>query len=98
MQRPHVVSQPGRHRGRTRPPLLGRAMPLGCHRRSQGLPQTSVRQYEIVVHMVERQLLAQARLPLAQRAGTPSNGRDVLAQAEVEALEFITIYGILGLQ
>jgi len=48
--------------------------------------------------MVERQLLAQARLPLAQRAGTPSNGRDVLAQAEVEALEFITIYGILGLQ
>jgi len=43
-------------------------------------------QHEIVVHMGQCQLLAQARLTLAQRAGTPSNGRDLLTQAEVEAL------------
>src|SRR5262249_28200151 len=81
-----MVRQAGRHGGRTRPPLLGRAMPLGCHRDSQGLPQTGVRQYEIVVRMVERQLLAQARLTLAQHSGPPSNRRGVLAQAEVDAL------------
>jgi hypothetical protein len=43
-------------------------------------------QNEIVIHMVQGQLLPQAHLALAQHAGTPSNGRDVLTQAEVEAL------------
>jgi hypothetical protein len=36
--------------------------------------------------MVQRQLLAQARLTLAQGARPPSNRRNVLAQAEVKAL------------
>jgi len=81
-----MVRQSCRHRGCTRPPLLGRAIPLGRHRLSQGLPQTSVRQHEIVVNMGQCQLVPQARLTLAQRAGTPSNRRDVLTQTEVEAL------------
>ena len=42
-------------------------------------------QHEIIVDVVERQLLTQARLTLAQRTGPPSKGRDMLAQAEVEA-------------
>ena len=67
-------------------PLGSGMVESACKWLSQGLPQTGVRQYEIVVNMVERQLLAQARLPLAQRAGTPSNRRDVLTQTEVEAL------------
>ena len=43
-------------------------------------------QTEIVVHMIQHQLLPQARFTLAQRAGTSSNGRDMLTQAAVDAL------------
>ena len=39
-----------------------------------------------MVHVVQRQLLSQACLTLAQRAGTPSTDRDMLAQAEIEVL------------
>src|SRR5512145_2270769 len=65
---------------------LAEPCPLVAHRLSQGLPQTRVRQHAIVVNMGQRQRLPQARLTLAQRAGTPSNRRDVLTKTAVAAL------------
>src|SRR5437867_5067969 len=45
-----------------------------------------MRQYEIVVDLEQRQLLAQALLALAQRGNTPPHGGHMLADGEVEAV------------
>jgi hypothetical protein len=42
-------------------------------------------QTEIIVDMIQRQLLPQAILALAQRIDPPPNRGDMLAEAEVEA-------------
>ena len=47
---------------------------------------TGVRDAEVVVNMVKRQLLAQAVLALAQRRHTPSHGGHMLTDRQVDAL------------
>src|SRR5438093_12995319 len=56
-QRPDMVGQRRRHRRRLELPLLGRARPFGQLRLRQGLAQGGMRQAEIVVDVIQRQLL-----------------------------------------
>jgi len=53
----------------------------------QGLTETSVRQAKVVVRLIERQLLAQPLLALAQRADPSSDRRDMLAHRQVDTLD-----------
>ena len=56
-QAPDMIGQPSGHRGRTRLPLLRRARPFGQLRLRQGLAQGGMRQAEIGVDVIQRQLL-----------------------------------------
>ena len=56
-QRPHMVRQSGRHRGRARPPHLGGAPAVGWNGLSQRLAQAGMAQDEIVIHLEQDQLL-----------------------------------------
>ena len=82
---PAMIGQPSGHRGRTRLPLLGRARPLGQLRLRQGLAQGGMRQAEIVVAVIPRQLLVSAVLAFAERRHPPPDRSDMLADTEVEA-------------
>jgi hypothetical protein len=85
-ERPHVIRQSGCHRRCTRLPHLRRATGVGGFGNWQRLASGGVWETEVVVDMVERQLLAQAVLALAQRTHTPAHRRDMLADVQVEAL------------
>src|SRR6516165_12746099 len=84
-QRPDVLGQARGHRWRARPPLLGRAAALGRLGQRQGLAPGGMRQAEIVVHVIQRQLLVYAVLAFAERRHTPPDRGDLLADTEVEA-------------
>ena len=49
--------------------------------------QAGMRQHEVVIGVEERQLLTQARFVFAQRVDSPPDGRDMLAQVQIEALD-----------
>ena len=85
LQRPHVVGQSGRHRGRARSPLLGRARTVGRNRLGQWLAQTPMGQAEVVVAVVQGQLLVQALFALAQGGDASADRRHMLTDGEVEA-------------
>src|SRR5262252_2154179 len=51
-QRPHPISEPRGHGGRTGPPLLSRARAVGRPRLRQWLAQGGMRQAEIIVHVI----------------------------------------------
>src|SRR5207237_7938755 len=85
-ERPDVIGQPCRHRGRTGPPHLGGAMALGWHGLSESLAQTGVRQHEIVIGLEQHQLLAQPVFALTWCRTAPPHRRDPLTQAQIEPL------------
>ena len=81
-----MVGQPSCHRGRARPPLLGRARPVGRHRLGQWLAHTPMGHTEIVVAVVQGQLLVQALFALAQSGDASAERRYMLPDGEVEAV------------
>ena len=85
-QRSHVIGQSRRHRWRTRPPHLRRAAAIGRFRNQQGLAQTGVGQYKVMVHLEQCQLMPQAVSALAQCVDPTSYRRYALADIQVEPL------------
>ena len=85
-QRPDVIGQPRGHGRCPRLPLRGGARAIGRHRRSQRHTPARMRQAEIVVCVVERELLPHTVLALTERGDPTSHRGDMLAEAEVEAV------------
>jgi hypothetical protein len=92
-ERPDVIGQSGRHRRRTRPPQLGRALTIGGFRDQQPLAQTRVGQHEVVIHLEQGQLIPQACFALAERVHSASDCRHPLTDIEVEPLDKGRIHG-----
>ena len=81
-QRPHPISEPRGHGGRTGPPLLSRARAVGRHRLRQRLAQGGMRQAEIIVHVIQGQLLVYAGLALTQAAPGKFEAERFVAKAQ----------------
>src|SRR5215510_16384541 len=82
-----MVRQSRRHRGRARPPLLGRPRAMGGQGLRQRLAQGGVREAEIVIRMVQGELLPHAVLALAECTDPSSHGGHMLADGEVDPLD-----------
>src|SRR5215510_2281412 len=83
-ERPDAISQARRHRRCTRPPHLGRARAIGSNRFAERLAQTGMGQYEVVVDLEQRQMLAQPVFALTRRGAAPSYRCHPLTQAQIE--------------
>ena len=53
----------------------------------QGLAEAGMGQTKVVIDVIQRQLLAQARFVFAQRADPPANSSHMLADVEVDPLD-----------
>ncbi len=84
LQCPHVVSQSGRHRRRTRPPHLRRAPAVGRLGNPQRLAQARMWQDKVVVGVEQRQLMLQAVLALTQRVNTTPYRRHALPNIQIQ--------------
>jgi hypothetical protein len=77
-QRPDVIGQASRHRWRTRPPHLGRALAVGRNWLRSWLTQARMGQDEIVIHLEEHQLLTQSVFALTRGRAASPHRRDPL--------------------
>lgn len=85
-QAPDMIGESRCHCRRTRPPELGRTRALGGYWLHQYLSQAGVREHEIVIHLEQDQLLAQAGRAFARGRAPASNRCHPLTQAEIDPL------------
>src|SRR5262249_57658278 len=78
--------EPRCHGRCTRPPQLACAHTVGRHQLRQRLAQGSMRQAEIIVHMIQCQLLAYTILAFTQGAHPSADCRHMLANGQVQAV------------
>ena len=82
-----MIGQARRHGRCVRPPQLHRATPVGGHRFGEPLAQTGVGQDAIVLDLKQRELIPQARFPLAAGIAPAPDGRYPLTDVAIEALD-----------